>query len=86
MKTGQENISDNRLFTMSRLGPEELTHEAMEDYLAKGRRLHAAYVCDLLIRLWRSLGAGLVQTARWISSTINSTRAALAERFPFSIS
>jgi hypothetical protein len=80
MKTRPEDFSENGLFTMSRLGPEELTHEALEDYLAKGRRLHSAYACGLFVRLWRLLGAVIFEPARWISSTLNSRRAALAER------
>jgi chloramphenicol 3-O-phosphotransferase len=65
---------------MSRLGPETLTREALEAYLAKGRRLHSAYVCGFFVRLWRLLGAVLFQTTRWISPTLDSRRATLAER------
>jgi hypothetical protein len=79
MKTRIEDFSDNGLFTMSRLGPEKLTHEALEDYLEKGRRLHAAYICGLFVRFWRWLGSLLFQTAGWIGSTLNSRRATLAE-------
>lgn len=59
MKTEREDFSDSGLFTMSRLGPEELSREMLEDYLAKGRRLHSAYVCGLFARLWQLLGAVL---------------------------
>jgi hypothetical protein len=81
MKTRIEDLSsDKGLFTMSRLGPETLTREALEAYLAKGRRLHSAYVCGFFVRLWRLLGAVLFQTTRWISPTLDSRRATLAER------
>lgn len=74
MKIELKNCTDNGLFTMSRLGPEKLTREELEDYLAKGRRLHSMYVCSLFVRLWRLLGAVLFQTTRWSSSTIESRR------------
>jgi hypothetical protein len=80
MKTELKKLSDNGLFTMSRLGPEKLTHEALEDYLTKGRRLHSAYVCGLFVKLWQRLGAVLFQTTRWFSSILNSRSAMSAER------
>ena len=80
MKTGRENFSDNGLFLMSPIDPEELTHEAIEAYLAKGRRLHAAYVCDFFLRLRRLLQAVFIQTAKWIRSGTNAPRAEMEKR------
>ncbi|MGD8835828.1 MAG: hypothetical protein PVJ19_12865 [Desulfobacteraceae bacterium] len=80
MKTELKKNSDIGLFTMSRLGPGKLTHEALEGYLEKGRRLHSAFVCGLIVRLWHLLGALLFQITRWISSTLIRRRDTPAER------
>ena len=57
MNKGKKN--DNGLFTMSRQGSVELTHETVEYYLSKGRRMQSAYVCGLLYR-W--IGAVFART------------------------
>ena len=67
MKRGRDGGSGNGLFTMSRLGSETLTREALENYLAQGRRLHSAYVCGLCARLWRVLGAVFFQVVNRIN-------------------
>jgi hypothetical protein len=61
MKINKKNLTGNGLFTMSRLGPEELTHKAVEDYLSKGRHMQSVYVGELLNRLFRLLGAVLIR-------------------------
>jgi hypothetical protein len=57
----RKDSTGNGLFTMSRLGPEELTHKAVEGYLSKGRQMQSAYVAELLSRLLRLIGAGLIR-------------------------
>lgn len=80
MKKGRENISTGGLFTISRLGPEEFTHAALEEYISKGRYLHSAFICDLCFRLWRLLRPARVRTVRRFGSALNSMQMALAKR------
>lgn len=61
MKTDKKDLTGNGLFTMSRPGPEELTHKAVENYVSKGRHMQSVYMCHLLNRLFRLLGAVLTR-------------------------
>ncbi len=61
MKMDKKDSTGNGLFTISRLGPEELTHKMVEGYLSKGRHMQSAYVTELLSRLFRLIGAGLIR-------------------------
>ena len=61
MKTDKKELTGNGLFTMSRLGPEELTHKAVENLVSEGRRMQSVYVGGLFNRLSRLLGAVLIR-------------------------
>ena len=80
MKKGREDFSTGGLFTMSRLGPKELTHAVLEEYISKGRYLHSAFICDLCIRFWRLLRSALVRTVGRFGSVLTSMQMALAKR------
>jgi hypothetical protein len=81
MKKRGEHFSETRVYMMSHLGHRKLTSEAIENYLAEGRRLHSVFMCDFFINLGRTIGVVFGQTARWIGSIINGRRTALADRF-----
>jgi hypothetical protein len=68
MVKGKKDIASNGLFTMSRVGPETLTHKAVEDYLAKGRRMQSEYVRELLSKIGLRLRATLVRSVGWLSA------------------
>ena len=80
MQTGKDIFTDG-LFTKSRLGPEALTHKAIEDYLSKGRHMRSVYAVDLFTRQWRLLGAVLWRGAAWLFTLDKKMGAASAEEF-----
>ena len=53
-------------FTLSRLGPEGFTHQAMQDFPLKGRYLKSLYVGGLLNRVSRMARMALRGTSRSI--------------------